>query len=198
MKKTILAIFMIFILVSICSFTAVSAQEFQKTDDDEVFYSAHSYGPAWFKLFTEVELIDGDEDQIDAVDNLLKRQTFETLSEMFVPVEGLTFKVAYKLPVTRFSRFKYKTVTTEIDINEYNNFDGIENLQDFLDYINMSRSKLNNATSTNVSRRHTYTYENFTGAFLIRRPRLFRLWTPKFLIPSKLEFVGVCENIVKN
>jgi hypothetical protein len=198
MKKTILAIFMGLILVSMCSFTAVSAQEFEKTDDDEVYYSVYSYGPAWLKLFTEIELIDGDEEQIDAVNNLLKRQTFDVDSEKFVSVEGLTFKVAYKLPVTRFSRFRYKTVTTEIDINEYNDFDGIQSWQDFLDYINMSKMKLRNATSKNVSRRHDYTYENFTGTFLIRQPRYFRWLPPKFFIPAKFAFIGVCENIVKN
>jgi len=113
----------------------------------------------------------------------------EVIDGDVVEVEEFTFKITYRLPVTIFSRFSYCSINTT-------NFD-LEGFKD-PEYIKELLQNLKNSTSFTRNKRHSLTFENFTGAFLLRPSRIFRLLPPKFFIPTKLIVAGVCERIVEN
>lgn len=199
MKKITLTAIITIILISTSTLTVASTEKQNiKASEDETYHLAVTYGPAWMKLFTKIELIDGDEEQINRIEGLLKRQMFKDETEKYVNVEQLTFKVTFRLSTTRFSRFLYRTMFTKINLSEFEAFQDIEDLQGLQDFINNSIDTLKNNTSFKYSRKHSITYENFTGTFVIIPSRLLRVFPQKFFIPTKFMFIGVCENIAEN
>lgn len=196
MNKTILTIFTVIILVSTCTISAISTVITKQTEDEK-YYLAATYGPAWIRLFTKIEIIDGDGEQVDQIEALLRRHKTQPDEKLYIPVEKLTFKVTYRLPTTIFSRFRYRSINTEINFSEFQDFKEIRSFQDLKDFVNNSFETLKNNTNL-MRRRHSITYENFTGFFYLVKPKMFRILPPKLFIPAKFVFVGVCENTIVN
>ena len=193
MKKIALAVIIGLILISTSTFTA-SSTEVKAQDDDDVFYMAATYGPAWLRIFTDIEITDGDQEQIDKIDELLTRQKFQMSAQRAVAVEQMTFTVTYKLPTRLFSRFHHRTLYTEIDLAQFEKFQDVENFQDFKDLINNTLKGFMENTSYNLCRRQSITYENFTGSFVLFNTKTIRGF--RMFRPTKFCFVGVCENLV--
>lgn len=197
MKKAIFAIFTCLILILTCTISTISTSTTKQTED-ETYYLAATYGPAWAKLFTKIEIINGDSEQINQIEALLTKHSLGEDEDPYVSVEKLTFKVTYKLPTTIFSRFLYYSINTKISFSEFLDFQNISSFQDFKEFVNNSIETLKNSTDMTKSRRHSFTYENFTGFFYLVKPRMFRILPPKLFIPAKFAFVGVCENLIQN
>jgi hypothetical protein len=197
MKKTILTIAIGLILILTCTINTIST-DITKQTEDETYYLAATYGPAWAKLFTKIEIINGDAEQISQIESLLTKHNVGEDENLYVSVEKLTFKVTYKLPTTIFSRFLYYSINTKISFSEFSDFQNISSFQDFKEFVNNSIETLKNSTNMTKSRRHSVTYENFTGFFYLVKPRMFRILPPKLFIPAKFAFVGVCENMIIN
>jgi hypothetical protein len=196
MKKTIIAISVCLILIVTGSLNAIS----RDVEEDTDVYAALTFGTAWLNLFAEVEITDGDPDQINEVEQLLDRKSSNQSGELFVylPVEEMTFTVNYKLRTRLFSRFCYRSIDMRIDIDELYNIENISNIDEFWEYIRDSFEMLKSNISYKFSKRHSYTYENFSGIFVLIYPRIARILPPKLFIPAKFAFVGICDEIVVN
>jgi hypothetical protein len=200
MKKILITTFMVLILVSTGIVSAISANTTQtKPEENDVeFHLVCTYGPAWLRIFTKIEFLEGDEEEIDQIKDLLRRQILKPLEEKTLEVKDLTFKVTYRLPVTRYSRFMYRTLYSKIDLSQYLDFQDIQSREDFLEYINKSIEAFKNDSTHIISRRHSFTCYNFTGIFSIFEPKTVRKIPPKLFIPAKFLFFGVCENLIEH
>lgn len=142
-----------------------------------------STGPV-SKVYSEVELLDGDADQMKIIQRNLDKKLFRFsrfLPFIFVPVFNLSFTVEYKLDLENGSKFSYLTLNTTLMADN-------------------QTGEIVNSTD------HTYCYntihkvhvENMTGLFFFNRARLYDKNMPagqRFFIPAKFIFVGICENI---
>lgn len=194
-QKTALFIGLLILLNCIVSTSSIAFgaqdEKVTSTDDDNSYHLVMTKGPAWLKIFTKIDIIDGDAEQVSELTQYLKRKKLPDKVQPFF-VEELTFKVTYRLPVTIFSRFSYYTAnTTDVDIDRLDE-------PDYIKYLIQVIKNLDNYSQLKRNRRHTVTFENFTGAFLLQKGKLIRFLPPKFFIPAKFIAVGICEKIIKN
>lgn len=195
-KGTITLFIGILIIINCIVSTSIVAQqaknpEIKSTENDNTYHLVVTTGPAWIKLFTKIEFIDGNPLKISELNRYFTRKI---LSKTVKPVYAteLTFKITYRLPVTLFSRFSYVTFnTTDVDIHRLTD-------PEYLDYLLNVIKDLKNYTSFTRNKRHIVTFENFTGAFYLENAKIFRKLPPKFFVPVKFIAVGICDNIIKN
>jgi len=197
MKKTIITILITLILILTCTISTISIYINPQTEN-KTYYFAATYGPAWLKIFTKIEIINGKGEQINQINTLLTRHRLQRDEKIYVFVKNLTFNVTYNLPTTRFSRFLHRTIYTEINFSEYQDLIFSQSHQDLKDFINDSFQTLRNNINIIKIRRHSLTFKNFTGFFYLIKPKLYRTIPPKLFIPTKFAFVGVCEDLIIN
>ena len=136
------------------------------------------------KLFSDVELLDGDASQIKIIERNLDRKLFRFsrfLPFIFVPVFGLNFTVHYKKALENGSKFSYITVNSSVV------------------YDNETGEVVNVTNSTYVYNAiHKVKIENFTGIFIFQRARLYDRSMPlgkRFFMPARFIFFGFCDNV---
>jgi hypothetical protein len=155
--------------------------------NQEIFfgnYFIYTMGPV-SKLFTKVELLYGNEYQIDKIDKNINRK-FPRISMflpyIFVTVDDLDFNYEYLIDVKNGSRFSYGTTWGEAVYNNSN-------------LINITNESLT------INRIHKIQVINFTGIFLFMRMRVRKIPflpnTNNWLIPARFAFIGCCEDIQK-
>ena len=194
-KQKITLLLGFLILINCIVTTTIGAQqtkspEIKSTENDNTYHLVVTTGPAWIKLFTKIEFIDGNPLKISELNRYFTRKI---LSKVVKPVyvKDLTFKIIYRLPVTLFSRFSYLTLnTTDVDIQRLTD-------PEYLNYLLEMIKDLTNYTSFTRNKRHIVTFENFTGAFYLQNAKLFRKLPPKFFLPVKFIAVGICDDIIK-
>jgi hypothetical protein len=135
------------------------------------------------KLFTQVELINGSESQMQLIQRNLDRKLLRfslILRNIPVFVENLSFSVEFIRDVRNRSRFSYITA------NGTTIYDGNGTYQN-LTNISYIRNEI-----------HSVTIENLTGLFVFIRIRLINIRAPfleKVFQPARFAFVGFCQNI---
>jgi len=137
-----------------------------------------------FKLYSDVELLDGNLTQMQIIQRNLDKKLFRFsrfLPFIFVPVFGLNFTVHYKKDLENGSRFSYITVNASV---VYDNETG--------EVVNVT----NHTIISNII--HKVNIENFTGLFIFQRAKLYDRNMPlgkRFFIPAKFIFIGFCDNV---
>jgi len=156
------------------------------TEDENITFGEKfiiTYGPI-SKLYSDVELLDGDPTQMQVIQRNLDKKLFRFsrfFPFIFVPVFGLNFTVYYKKDLENGSRFSYITVNTSV---VYNNENG----------------EVVNVTNHTIVRNtiHRVNIENFNGLFIFQRAKLYDRSMPlgkRFFIPAKFIFTGFCDNV---
>ena len=197
MKKILITILITLILMLTCTINVISIDINPQTKD-KTYYLVATYGPAWLKIFTKIEIINGKEEQINQINTLLTKHRIQQDEKIYVFIRNLTFNVTYKLPTTLFSRYLHRTIYTEINLSEYQDLIYNQSHQEAKNYINTSFQTFKNNINIIKIRRHILTFKNFTGLFYIIKPKLFRTLPLKIFIPAKFAFLGVCEDLIIN
>ena len=195
MKKTIITICIAILFILTSTITVSSIEEnSEEVSKDQVYHIVISNGPAWSKIFTKIEFIDGDQEQINQVKALLARHKMGK-NEEYVNVDHLTIKVTYRFFKMPFSRYNHKTIFTKINYSEFQDFQDIRNLDDLKVFIKNSTETIRKNTNYKLVRKHTITYENFTGAFVLYPSKIARFLPPKLFVPARFMLIGACENL---
>ena len=140
-------------------------------------------GPV-LKIYSNVELLNGNENQIERINRHLSRKLFRPgIILRYIPViaENLSFTVEYKKDVRAKSRFSYMTASATVIWNETTG--EYEGLKDY-SYV--------------VNQIHKIKVENMTGFFIFQRMKLFDINAPlfrKILQSAKFWFFGFCDII---
>lgn len=136
------------------------------------------------KIFSNVELINGSETQMELINRHLSRKLLRPSAIFrYVPifVKNLSFTVEYKQDVRDKSRFSYYTINATVIYNETTGeYENLTNISYIYNEI------------------HTVTVENMTGLFIFMRIRLLNLRFPlgrKLFHPARFAFFGFCDKI---
>jgi len=148
---------------------------------------AYITGPV-LKLFSKVELLDGNETQMQEIRNLLDRKSSikkRFLSVVPVFVENLSFTVEFKIPQKNNSRFSYRSV--DVGGLVINFSAGIGNI------INLSYYNL----TENIP--HKIEVKNLTGVFIFEKleliQRIFSIGR-LFFEPARFRFAGYVGEVI--
>lgn len=130
----------------------------------------YTKGPV--KRVATIELISGNQTQIDMINDILNKSS--KIKSSTVVVENLTFRVNYTKRVLMCSRYRYMTMIVNAKDNETGNY-----------------------TRTIVmNKKHEVLVTNFTGMFRYIRPKIFAPGRIRLFQPAQFVFVGSCESVV--